>query len=1198
MKRNMNQILSTSGILKFALICLLFFNPDLVLAQLSGIYTIGSDASDNYATFAELMAAIEQPAPGINGDVVFQVRAGTYQERVIMNFNNVTFSSSDLSISFIGQGAAPENTLIIFQSTSSANNYTLQVNGGQNILFQNMKFQNTGLVHANVVGVGLSTSVSGITFNNCNFQGATAYIDGTFPTSLYFESGTNGIAVTNTVHRGSNYGITCWSGTRDVSIRNNQLYEQHVQAMSLSISNGAVDSNYIEKIADPANQYNYGMELWQANDFIVKSNEFVLNHANIAALALNDDFVSANNYNVVERNTFTLTNLNDGIRVSGSSNSLLRNNFGSFKDVKFGVFLSDAGDTYVVQNTFRMDSNGDILVVVSGDNINSYNNVMINEGTGTVYASLTDFTSDYNLVYSSGEEFSSDDDTFELHQEKSEQDANSTSILPEFATETSPRICHYSVSNAGLDLTTITSDGSALVSFDYFGTVRSIATPDIGAYEFDLPGTTIFSQDTLFMCLGNTQVVQPENTFVSYLWLNDSTIISTKEAFENDKFFIQVVDADKCTLLDSLAIETQTVSVDLGEDQEICAGSSVTLEAETGFANYTWSTGATTESLEVSEEGTYTVLVSNALGCTDFDEVVVTLSDDFIAPNFLVSGIGCTSDTIQFIEVSDIEPDAVLWAFGDGHISEDQNPTHLYNAVGDYRVNMTAVLGDCSLDIEKEVVITSTCPDFLVAYYPLDTAANDISDNEFDGTLAGDLAFVEDEDRGTVAYFDGVDDYIELTTSGALDLVSSNFTVSAWVKGTSFELTHPILATGAQVDNQGLNLGMTSGKAQLGFFNNNLNGTQTIATEEWHFITYVYDIDAQKMTIYVDGEKDAEASGRQAFSGFDLVHIGWAQSTNFFSGYIDDLRIWKEALSSEEIFENWSGYSTELVAYYSLSEDGNDISGNEFNGTVNGSITFVQDNERGSVASFGGASRDYIMLGGAEELGITESGFVVSAWVKVDAFDKTDLTILGSSETQGIRQGLHLLARNQNPHFGFWGIDTSDPSTTLAADQWAHLSFIYDQNAKTQTIYVNGQITAVGIGKESFIGTSTLLIGNSIDYNKGFNGAIHDLKIRKITSGTPDGRVEGEIEDEVMVRELSLFPNPTEDYVNISLTNQGEFNGTLSVFDIHGNLVEQIEVSGNQNNNTYLSLNGLHSGLYFIRVTTNQHQYVQRLIIK
>lgn len=66
--------------------------------------------------------------------------------------------------------------------------------------------------------------------------------------------------------------------------------------------------------------------------------------------------------------------------------------------------------------------------------------------------------------------------------------------------------------------------------------------------------------------------------------------------------------------------------VNLGDDREIDNDAMITLDAGAGFDSYQWSTGATTQTIEVSESGTYrvTVRLGDAItGCSATDEIIV-----------------------------------------------------------------------------------------------------------------------------------------------------------------------------------------------------------------------------------------------------------------------------------------------------------------------------------------------------------------------------------------------------------------------------------------------------------------------------------------------------------------------------------------------------------------------------------------------
>lgn len=63
---------------------------------------------------------------------------------------------------------------------------------------------------------------------------------------------------------------------------------------------------------------------------------------------------------------------------------------------------------------------------------------------------------------------------------------------------------------------------------------------------------------------------------------------------------------------------------------------------------------------------------------------------------------GTVGLSVDFTDLSTNTPTSWLWDFGDGDISTDQNPTHVYAAIGTYTVALTATNGDGS-DTETKV---------------------------------------------------------------------------------------------------------------------------------------------------------------------------------------------------------------------------------------------------------------------------------------------------------------------------------------------------------------------------------------------------------------------------------------------------------------------------------------------------------------
>lgn len=66
--------------------------------------------------------------------------------------------------------------------------------------------------------------------------------------------------------------------------------------------------------------------------------------------------------------------------------------------------------------------------------------------------------------------------------------------------------------------------------------------------------------------------------------------------------------------------------VNLGANQNVCAGTPVTLDAGNAGSTYLWSTGATTQTITVTSAGNYSVKVTNPAGCDSRDTMSVTLT--------------------------------------------------------------------------------------------------------------------------------------------------------------------------------------------------------------------------------------------------------------------------------------------------------------------------------------------------------------------------------------------------------------------------------------------------------------------------------------------------------------------------------------------------------------------------------------------
>ncbi|MCT4603652.1 MAG: gliding motility-associated C-terminal domain-containing protein [Marinifilum sp.] len=170
-------------------------------------------------------------------------------------------------------------------------------------------------------------------------------------------------------------------------------------------------------------------------------------------------------------------------------------------------------------------------------------------------------------------------------------------------------------------------------------------------------------------CSGESRVLTPVIDFdgdYTYLWSNGS-VNPTLEVNETGTYSVTVTDTN--TGKQSSAVVNVTVwntpTVDLGPDYQLADSEVLTLDAGNAGANFLWSTGETTQTIQVNTSNTYNVTVTNANGCSASDEIVVTSVNDVFAIELGEDQEICFGDEIVLNPNPSITQDyTYLWSNG------------------------------------------------------------------------------------------------------------------------------------------------------------------------------------------------------------------------------------------------------------------------------------------------------------------------------------------------------------------------------------------------------------------------------------------------------------------------------------------------------------------------------------------------------
>lgn len=173
------------------------------------------------------------------------------------------------------------------------------------------------------------------------------------------------------------------------------------------------------------------------------------------------------------------------------------------------------------------------------------------------------------------------------------------------------------------------------------------------------------------------------------------------------------------------------IIVDLGPDTTVCGD----VELDAGWADVVWNTSATTQTINVTTDGTYYVDATYG-SVTASDTVVVTVLPGLDLQTSLSSSMGSQAGTVcwNWGETADFTATGTGittydWDFGDGNSSTMQNPSHLYSADGVYTITLTVSNGQCT-EVETFTVEANTCvgvPEFeagAINVYPTLTDGN------------------------------------------------------------------------------------------------------------------------------------------------------------------------------------------------------------------------------------------------------------------------------------------------------------------------------------------------------------------------------------------------------------------------------------------------------------------------------------------
>jgi hypothetical protein len=397
------------------------------------------------------------------------------------------------------------------------------------------------------------------------------------------------------------------------------------------------------------------------------------------------------------------------------------------------------------------------------------------------------------------------------------------------------------------------------------------------------------------------------------------------------------------------------------------------------------------------------------------------------------------------------------------------------------------------------------------------------SAGDHNGTIHG-AAHAADRD-GHVLELDGETDRVTVPNASELDLQDEGFALSAWVYPTSSESWSPLIVKGdpgevgpdydfalySRGGGDGPAMAVVSGEGTPEL----IDGETALPLETWSLVTATAS--AGQMRLYVDGELAASGSGSTPrLSGGDLEIGGSTAVGHYFSGEIDDVEIYNEALSAKEVADARDATPPRFVLSGPLFESRGGPLG------VESADLYIDPTDPGEEAS-GIRSVEVFVDGqiaevfrcGCEEEALTFT-YDSAVWgkgrhtVTVSATDRRDFETeqsftIDESEGPGIEYGGPLFLRRGNP------MGTELRELTINLTQTDHSALAPRPGVQSYQVFVDGSPVTEPVTQTCEEGNCGMEDSWTMDPTEFSNGS-HFVQVEAVDQAGNSNRTHFEIE--------------------------------------------------------------------------------------
>jgi hypothetical protein len=223
-----------------------------------------------------------------------------------------------------------------------------------------------------------------------------------------------------------------------------------------------------------------------------------------------------------------------------------------------------------------------------------------------------------------------------------------------------------------------------------------------------LPSTPIISASgpTSFCTGGSVDLASSSTT--GNVWIS-ATIFATTPTItvtSSGTYSVTVTDTNGCSSTStatSVNVSSAPIPTVSASSTQACSGELVTLTSSTADA-YLWSNGDTTQAIQVTASGNFSVITTNSNACDGVGNSVPTTVTFTTSPSAAAS-FSTNGNVVTFTNTS-TGASSYSWDFSDFTNSSATSPSHAFISNGSYPVILTAINGACTDTLLLTVNIT------------------------------------------------------------------------------------------------------------------------------------------------------------------------------------------------------------------------------------------------------------------------------------------------------------------------------------------------------------------------------------------------------------------------------------------------------------------------------------------------------------